>query len=310
MKTSLGASKISLQSSGVQFADVSDIAVDSADNLYLLTRQRGAVLVYGADGRFLRAWGVDRFALPHGITIDGDDKVFVVDQGAHAVFIFTTTGDEIGVIGTPGAPSDTGVDWNLPTYKERYLSTTRGGPPFNNPTKLALAPDGSMYVSDGYGNARVHRFTADGELLQSWGQPGSQPGQFRLVHSVCVLDDGRVLVCDRENDRIQSFTPDGELLDVWSSVQRPTAVVPGPEGTLVVAELGWKRGDHSFVTGEVTDPLPGGVSVLDSAGRLLARFQDGEITRPHGLGRSGEGTIYVAQLGTSTVTTLEWHGNR
>src|SRR6184192_2714862 len=65
---------------GVPFADVSDVAVDSADNVYLLTRNQGAVVVYGADGRYIRSWGIDRFVLPHAITIDGDDRVYVVDQ--------------------------------------------------------------------------------------------------------------------------------------------------------------------------------------------------------------------------------------
>ena len=78
--------------------------------------------------------------------------------------------------------------------------------------RMALSPDGEMYVGDGYGNARVHRFSAEGELLQSWGEPGTGPGQFNLVHSVWVHTDGRVFICDRENDRVQIFGPTGELL--------------------------------------------------------------------------------------------------
>src|SRR4051812_21087516 len=224
MMTDLALGVLALEEQrDVKFADVSDIAVDSDDNIYLLTRREGAVVIYDTDGRYQRSWGAGRFVLPHGITIDDDDHVHVVDQGDHVVRRFTKGGEEIDRIGTPGMPSDTGVDWSLPTYKERYLSTVRGGPPFNNPTKLALAADGTPYVSDGYGNARVHHFTADGQLVRSWGEPGSAPGQFRLVHGVHVDSDGRVLVCDRENGRVQCFSGQGELLDVWDAVQRPTA---------------------------------------------------------------------------------------
>jgi hypothetical protein len=300
----------------VAFTDVSDIAVDSADNIYLLTRRDGAVVVYTSEGRYVRSWGVDRFVLPHGITIDDRDVVHIVDQGEHTVRTYTTKGDDIALIGTPGVPSDTGVDWSLPTYKERYVSTTRGGPPFNNPTKVAMAPDGSTFVSDGYGNARVHHFSPSGELLPSWGEPGSEPGQFRLVHSVLVSAEGRVLVADRENDRVQCFTQDGTLVGIWDSVLRPAAAAPGRSGTYVVAELEWKVGDHSFVSGPVTTPIPPRISVLDGAGHALARYVQGNedrltIWRPHGLGVNPRtGRVYVAQLGApgvaqvTSVTTL------
>jgi hypothetical protein len=314
MMTNLSLDVIDLEAqTDVAFRDVSDIAVDSADNVYLLTRRTGAVVVYTSGGQYLRTWGVDRFVLPHGITIDEHDVVHIVDQGEHTVRTYTTKGDGIGVIGTPGVPSDTGVEWSLPTYKERYLSTTRGGPPFNNPTKVALAADGSTFVSDGYGNARVHHFSAAGELLHSWGEPGSEPGQFRLVHSVLVTPEGRVLVADRENDRVQSFTQDGTLLGIWDAVQRPIALVSGRSGTIVVAEMGWRVGDHSFVSGAVTTPVPPRISVLDGEGHLVARYVQNDadrplIWRPHGLGVNPRtGRVYLAQLeapGAAGVTSL------
>src|SRR5436309_1949925 len=83
-------------------------------------------------------------------------------------------------------------------------------------------PDGDLSVTAGYGNARDHRFSAEGRLLRSWGEPGAGPGQFNLPHGIAVLADGRVLVADRENDRIQLFDPEGKYLDQWTQVQRPT----------------------------------------------------------------------------------------
>src|SRR5439155_15039166 len=108
-------------------------------------------------------------------------------------------------------------------YDGTLESIIRGGPPFNRPTNLAVAPSGDVYVSDGYGNCRVHRYAADGKLIGSWGEPGSGPGQFILPHSVWVAADGRVLVADRENDRIQVFSPSGEYLTEWGAL-RPTDV--------------------------------------------------------------------------------------
>ena len=86
-----------------------------------------------------------------------------------------------------------------------YRTITQGGGPFNHPTNLALGPGGEMYVADGYGNCRVHKFSPEGELLHSWGEPGEGPGQFNLPHGVGVDRSGRVAVADRENDRVQFF---------------------------------------------------------------------------------------------------------
>ena len=134
-------------------------------------------------------------------------------------------------LGTPNVPSDTG-------YDARTLDSIRcGAGPFNSCTKVSIAPNGDLYVSDGYGNARVHRFSPKGELLQSWGEPGTGPGQFHLVHGVLVLPDGRVLVADRENDRIQFFSPDGEYLEQWTDVRR-CAIIPTRLVFIYVAEVG------------------------------------------------------------------------
>ena len=113
-------------------------------------------------------------------------------------------------LGVSGRPSDTGA--TSPDYR----TVQRGGPPFNYPTNVALSPEGDIYVSDGYGNARIHRFSPDGRLLHSWGQPGAGPGQFNVPHGIAIDRQGIVLVADRENSRIQRFTPDGEFIDEWT----------------------------------------------------------------------------------------------
>jgi hypothetical protein len=145
------------------------------------------------DGTFVTSWGEDIFTpRTHGIAVGPDDSVYTVDDGDHTVRKFTPEGRQLMVIGTPGVPSDTGYD-----TEKGLTSFTRGGPPFNRPTNAAIASNGELYVCDGYGNARVHRFTADGELIQSWGEPGTAPGHFNLPHGIAIAADGRVLVADR-----------------------------------------------------------------------------------------------------------------
>jgi hypothetical protein len=282
---------------GFVHRDVDGVAVDSTDRVYLMTRGDARVLVYDRDGNFVMSWGEGIFTpRTHGITIGPDDSVYTVDDGDHTVRKFTTDGQALMVVGTPGAASDTGYDGK--TLK----SIQRGGPPFNRPTNLGLAPDGELYVTDGYGNARVHRFSADGRLLQSWGEPGTGPGEFHLPHSVRVTADGRVLVADRENDRIQVFCRDGRFLEQWTHVQRPTDICIDRDGLVYVSNLWWRVGQNSFVHGAITHDLPGGLTILDLQGNVLFRWcsadrcAPGGLIAPHCLTVDSRGDLYVGEV--------------
>jgi DNA-binding beta-propeller fold protein YncE len=256
---------------GYVHRDVSGVAVDSHDQVFVLTRDDTRVIVYQPDGKFVRSWGEDIFTpRTHGIMIGPDDSIYVVDDGNHTVRKFSPDGRQVMLLGNPGVPSDTGYDINTGSnVKKGAESIVRGGPPFNRPTDIAIAPNGDLYVSDGYGNARIHHFTADGELIGSWGEPGTAPGQFNLPHGICVMKDGRVLVADRENDRIQFFSPDGEFLDQWTHIQRPTDIFIDSEGMIYVSSLWWRVGQESFVNGKIRHDLPGHITILDSDGNVL-----------------------------------------
>ena len=278
--------------------DVSGVAVDSRDRVYVLTRGPARVMVYESDGTFVTSWAEGTFTeRTHGITIGPDDSVYCVDDGDHTVRKFSPEGKLLMTIGTPGAGSDTGYD---PT--KGIESIVRGGPPFNRPTNVAIAPNGELYVSDGYGNARVHRFSPDGKLIQSWGEPGTGPGQFHLPHGLWVTFDGRVLVADRENDRIQIFSLDGKYLGEWTHVQRPTDIYGDREGLLYVSELAWRKGQRSFTHGVIETDLPGRVSVLDLGGRVLARWggpdgcAPGNFWAPHTICADSRGDLYVGEV--------------
>src|SRR4029077_14568927 len=135
------------------------------DNVYVFTRGAHPVIVYDRNGKFLRSWGEDiGFTNAHGAAVGPDDMLYLTDDFGHAVRKCTTDGRIVLTIGTPKKPA--------PAFS---------GEPFNRCTHTALSPQGDIYVSDGYANARVHKYSPDGKLLFSWGEPGTDPGQFNLV---------------------------------------------------------------------------------------------------------------------------------
>ena len=166
--------------------DVAAVAVNSLGEVHLLTRSPHPVLVFDRRGRFLRSWGEGVFATTHGMHIAPDDCVYIVDAGDSTVRKFSPAGELLLQLGVPFAVSETG-------YREGdYRTIDRGGVPFNTPTGVAIGPANDIFVTDGYGNARVHRFNEHGALMLSWGRPGNGPGEFHTPHGVFVDAAGTV----------------------------------------------------------------------------------------------------------------------
>ena len=276
------------------------IACDRRDRVFVFFRGPQPVRVYEPDGRFVTGWGEGLFARPHGLFIGPDDTVWCTDDVDHTVRAFTPDGNLILTLGTSGRPSDTGAT------SHDYRTIRRAGPPLNYPTNLALAPDGDLYVTDGYGNARVHRFTPDGRLVHSWGEPGSGPGQFHVPHGLAVDREGTVYVADRENSRVQLFSPEGVYRGEWTDVARPCQLYIDRDGWVYVAELGFRAGRWAG-TGPPPPGAPGGrVSIFDRTGRLHARWGGGDdpcaagdFFAPHGIWVDSQGSIYVAEVALS-----------
>jgi DNA-binding beta-propeller fold protein YncE len=286
---------------GYQHPDVAAVAVNSKGRVYLFCRSEHPVMIYERDGSFVGSWGEGVFTMrTHGITIGPDDSVYCTDDAGHSVRKFTPDGKLLFALGDKaGKPSDSGYDGS------NLTTVARGAPPFNRPTNLAVAPNGDLFVSDGYGNARVHRFSSTGELLASWGEPGTGPGQFMLPHGIAVDAAGNVFVCDRESDRIQVFTAEGRFLREITDVQRPTQIVLA-RGLMYVSELVWRVGQRSFRNGPIERELPSRVSVLDANGTVLTRIGGlepcaaGSFCAPHGLAVDSNGDLYVAEV-TNTI---------
>lgn len=266
------------------FVDVTAIVTDSDDRVYVVNRGVRPIMVFDRDGQFLRSWsGVD-FSFAHGACIGPDGGVYCTDAGAHTVRKFSPDGELLLTIGSPTVPSETGYVGN------DYRTITHGGPPFNRPTDVAVASSGDIYVADGYGNARVHRFSPEGKLLSSWGEPGDKPGQFHIPHGIVIDSEDRLFVADRENNRIQIFTLEGELTDIWPDLHRPNSMCLGIKGTYCVAEL-----EHR-------------VSFWDASGKRLACWgqigaglEAGGFVAPHAVAIDSRGDVYVGEVSESAA---------
>jgi DNA-binding beta-propeller fold protein YncE len=222
--------------------------------------------------------------------------LYCTDDQDHTIRKFTSDGRLLLTLGVSGRPSDTGAT------SVDYRTILRAGPPFHYPTNLALAPEGDLLVSDGYGNARIHRFTPDGRHLLSWGEPGEGPGQFHVPHGIAVDDQSVVYVADRENSRIQLFTLDGAFLAEWTDVARPCQVFIDRYGAVYVAELGFHAGMWPGTAAPSPDAPGGRVSIFDRHGELQARWggrdpcAPGNFFAPHGICVDSRGDIYVAEV--------------
>jgi hypothetical protein len=286
---------------GWHFVEVAGVAVDSRDRVYVFNRGEHPVIVFDKEGAFLAAWGEGIFTSPHGIFIDKEDRIYLTDDADHSVRVFDTDGNLTQTIGRPGVAAETG-------YRVGESPVLFGGPPFNRVTNVAKGRNGDLYISDGYGNARVHRFSAQGEHLASWGQPGTGPGEFNLPHAVAVDSGGRVYIADRENSRVQIFSGDGVFITAWDWVGRPNDIFIDDQDFIHIAELGWAKPVATFVHDRACRCPPGGhdpvarVTVCDPDGKIVARFGGpkpllpGNFIAPHGLWCDSCGDLYVGEV--------------
>ena len=254
---------------------------DSKDRVYCFNRDpEHPICIFDRDGNLVSSWGAGLISFAHAIYLDKEDNVWLVDRNKHQVFKYTNDGKLLMTIGEEGFRSDTGVaqdDYSSTTWS----SVTHSGAPFNMPAGIAVNDSGEIFIADGYANARVHKFTSDGKLIMSWGDPGSGDGQFNLPHGVWIDRRGQVLVSDRENDRVQVFTQDGKFVSSW-----PTKLI-GP--ALMYVD------DEDIVY--IPEHNGGMVSVLNLEGERLAQWGDIKYRSCHGIWVDSHKDLYVVTPG-------------
>lgn len=268
---------------GWSFVDVAGITIDSQDRVIILNRSAHPIIVLDCDGNLVNTWGEGIFNRAHGSCIGPDGSVYCADDGNHTVSQFTPDGKLLLQLGDKGKPSNTGYVRKSNTLES--LDTIKGGPPFNRPTDVSLSPGGELYISDGYGNARVHKFTPDGRLMFSWGEPGTDSGQLRLPHGIWADKQDRVWVADRENNRIQIFDNRGKFLTQWTGFLRPTDIVMDKDEVVYISELTRR------------------ISILDSSGQVLARWgcevkdpATDLFVGPHTAAVDSRGDLYIGDV--------------
>ena len=270
---------------GFSFRMVNNIAEDSTGRIYFVHRGSRPLVRFDGAGNFLGSLGDDVFQQSvnynltvnpptpisrqywlHGLHIDSWDNIWITDLGRHVVMKLSPEGK---LLLTLGCLDQSGED------NDR----------FNQPTAVAVGRSGNIYVTDGYGNSRVVKFSPDGKRILSWGGPGSAPGDFLTPHGIALDEDENVYVAERMNDRVQVFDPAGNLLSVWPNLCRVDAIIVSREGEIFVG-----TGHGPAGQGRNT------VHRFDRTGRKLGVVGSGEnaFGYPHGLHLDAEGSLYVA----------------
>ena len=263
---------------GWKFGRVSAVATDSKGEVYVFHRGKKAdpIVVFDGKGRYLRSWGRDQFGNPHGFRIDNDDHIWTVDNGHHTVKKWTRSGELLMTLGTKGISGES----------DKL---------FYRPTDIAFASNGDFYVSDGYGNSRVVKFSAQGKFLLTWGNKGPLPGEFNTPHSIAVDGAGNVYVSDRENNRIQIFDANGKFLRMWTHLGATQNLFITPSDEM------WIITHRNNIENITYDTLAGRIMKIDLAtGRILGAME----SPGHWIEMSQAGEIFIGSL---TGNVFRWY---
>lgn len=274
---------------GELLGQVSGIGVDSRSNVFVFRRADRTLpstsvslepiaepTVWhfdGQSGRLLGRWGAHQFAMPHGLTVDREDNLWLTDIALHQVFKYSHDGVPLLTLGTRGV---------------RGSDTAH----FDGPADVAIGADGSIYVADGYGNNRVVQFSAQGRYIREWGRKGSGPVEFNLPHGIAIDSMGRLYVADRGNARVQIFDSTGRFLQEWrnSVLGRPWAVRVASDGFVYLVD-----------GGDLHPPERARIYMLTQAGKVVASFgtfgnYDGQFIWPHSITVAPSGAVYVGDV--------------
>jgi DNA-binding beta-propeller fold protein YncE len=245
----------------VEWGKVIAVACDDKDNVWVLRRTEPSVLVLTAGGKFVKAWGHGLFAEgAHFIGVDHDGFVWTTDNVDNTVYKFDQNGKLLMTLGRRGVAGDN-------TSKDL----------FDGPSSVAVAPNGDIFVTDGYRNSRIVKFSKDGTFLKIIGGVKSNaPGQFDLPHAVVLDSQGRLIVTDRNNKRVQILDQNGTFIEQWSDLDlfRPAGLIAAADGTVYVSDTNPQGAAIKIVKdGKVTGVIGG----LDGLPHFIAMDRSGAL---------------------------------
>lgn len=294
---------------GIWLREATAVTVDADDRVYVFNRGNVPVLVFDPDGNVVDSWGNDNptedvvvmrdsygnamqfwntwFKRTHAISADNSGNLWLVDDVGNQIHKMSKSGEFLMTIGSGEA-----------TPRE-------SGEPFCRPTDVTVSSKtGEVFISDGYGNSRIHRYSASGEFIASFGESGTDNGQFSLPHNLALLDDEEIVVCDRENHRVQVFSLDGEFRREWRAHKAVAVEVVGrgADAQIYIAEQGPPPVQQGVAR------LGNRIDVFSRDGELINKFgaehygqEPDQFLWPHSLGIDSHGDVYVAE-----VSFVEW----
>jgi peptidylamidoglycolate lyase len=244
--------------------------------------QSKTILIIDKDnGTLINSWGDNLFIMPHGLKVDDENNIWVTDVGLNQVFKFSHDGKLLMKLGEARVSGNDSLH-------------------FNKPTDIAIAKDGSFYVSDGYGNSRIIKFSATGKYLFDWGTKGDKEGEFNIPHGISLDSKGNVYVADRENNRIQVFNPNGKFIKQFTD---------NTFGAICAVAFD-KTQSKLFAVDDFTflkiKHRGSDVFIFDPTGKVQTRFgrsgsYQGNTSWYHDLTVDKDGNIYIGDILGNTI---------
>lgn len=284
---------------GYMMGQVTGVGVDTSQNVILFCRagrlwtepfpdstiSANTVLTLDREtGRVLKSWGAHMFIMPHGLTVDKENNIWLTDVALQQVFKFSHDGRLLMTLGVAKTAGDDSLHFNLPT-------------------DVAVADDGSFYVSDGYGNSRVVKFSKEGKYVLAWGKKGNQEGEFNTPHGIDLDAAGNVYIADRNNNRIQEFDANGNFLKEWkndSGNQLYSLTVNKMSRQLMAIDYAY---DNAQIYGSDILQFNPALSIIKRFGRTEA--YQGPVCRYHDIAMDKQGNIYVGDILNGCIQKFE-----